>query len=88
MKNKDIRKKIKSFKGTEYYIALFPTHGIDENDIKFLGENNTMVSTMKQAIAFNNIQEIIHNVNLEEIKESPDVADVTIIKSKYEAEML
>ena len=88
MKSKEIKKKLKSFKGTEYYIALFPTDGEDADDIRFLGENNTMVKTMKEAISFDNIQQIIHNVNLEEIKNSVDIADVTIIKNKYEAEML
>ena len=87
-KAKDFIKKAKTFEGEEYYVALFPADGKDVNDICYLGKEMTMVKTTKEAIAFTNLQDIIHNVNLEELKHSENVSDVTIVKQTYKIKFL
>ena len=90
MKDKEGKSKgkKKNMNGTEYYVAIFPSDGKDMDDICYLGENSTMVSSYKDAIAFTNLQDIIHNVNIDELKQAESVADITIVKLKFKMKYL
>lgn len=78
----------KDMKGVNYYVVIFPSDGSTVDDICYLGENNTMVKSRNKAIAFENLQDIIHNVNMEMLKSSEAISDVTIVKEKYKIEYL